>query len=375
MFWSRSRCEAAHRQVLHLEEILDAVFGAFAADAGFLEAAEGGDFGRDDAQGYRVGILANSDGHKGRHGASHPGASLFGAYGGLSCLLAPDLTRAGLFEALRRRHHYATTGCRTLLNVEAVFDRDSTLFADDPSLGPTAETTARTAMMGDILRTDARDVALHIEAEAPAPIERMEIRNGKDVLEVWRPYSEDALGRRIRIIWEGSEYRGRGRQTVWDGRCMLSGNAFERITPINLWNLNKKLELQAQDAVVWTALTTGGFGGFDAWLDDPRAGTLRIDTALVQCEIPIESIGLEDLSFVAGGIERRIRVFRLPDENAGQSSSTSYGVRPWRHRFGSGEAAVRTSSSARATSFGAPETWWTPQSTANRARRKCCRCH
>ena len=35
-------------------------------------------------QGYRVGILANSDGHKGRHGASHPGASLFGAYGGLS---------------------------------------------------------------------------------------------------------------------------------------------------------------------------------------------------------------------------------------------------------------------------------------------------
>jgi hypothetical protein len=46
-------------------------------------------------QGYRVGILANSDGHKGRHGASHPGASLFGAYGGLSCLLAGELTRAG----------------------------------------------------------------------------------------------------------------------------------------------------------------------------------------------------------------------------------------------------------------------------------------
>lgn len=75
-------------------------------------------------QGYRVGILANSDGHKGRHGASHPGASLFGAYGGLSCLLAPELTRAGLFDALRRRHHYATTGCRTLLNVEARFRQE-----------------------------------------------------------------------------------------------------------------------------------------------------------------------------------------------------------------------------------------------------------
>lgn len=266
-------------------------------------------------QGYRVGILANSDGHKGRHGASHPGASLFGAYGGLSCLWAPELTRAGLFDALRRRHHYATTGCRTFLNVEAAFDRDVTRFADDPNLGPTAETTTRTAMMGDILRTDTIDVALRIEADTAAPIERMEIRNGKDVLEVWRPYGEEALGRRIRIIWEGSEYRGRGRQTVWDGRCALSGNAFERIAPINLWNIDKKLELLAPDTVAWTALTTGGFGGFDAWLADPRAGTLRIDTALVQCEIAIASIGLEDISFEAGGIERRIRIFRLPDEN------------------------------------------------------------
>src|SRR2546428_13510997 len=51
-------------------------------------------------QGYRVGIVANSDGHKGRHGASHPGASLFGASGGLSCLPAPELTRKGLFAPM-----------------------------------------------------------------------------------------------------------------------------------------------------------------------------------------------------------------------------------------------------------------------------------
>lgn len=66
-------------------------------------------------QGYRVGILANSDGHKGRHGASHPGASLFGAYGGLSCLIADTLSRQSLAECLRQRRHYATTGCRAYL--------------------------------------------------------------------------------------------------------------------------------------------------------------------------------------------------------------------------------------------------------------------
>jgi hypothetical protein len=266
-------------------------------------------------QGYRVGILANSDGHKGRHGASHPGASLFGAFGGLSCLLATELTRAGLMEALRRRHHYATTGCRLLLDVGAGFDRDAQLFADDPQLGPTTSIAVRRAMMGDILRSEGDSAEFTIEAVASAPIERLEIRNGLDVLETWRPYDTASLGRRIRVIWEGSEYRGRGRQTIWDGGCTLQGNQFERVAPINLWNLDKKLTQTGPASLTWEALTTGGFGGFDAWLADGRSGTLRIDTALVKCEIAIRDIGLDDRIFDAGGIRRRIRVFRLPDEN------------------------------------------------------------
>ena len=73
--------------------------------------------------------------------------------------------------------------------------------------------------------------------------------------------------------------------------------------------------MPAPGAVEWTALTTGGFGGFDAWLADARAGTLAIDTALVKAEIPVADVGLEDLVHDAGGIGRRIRVFRLPDGN------------------------------------------------------------
>ena len=266
-------------------------------------------------QGYRIGILANSDGHKGRHGASHPGASLFGAYGGLSCLLATDLTRAGLFDALRRRHHYATTGCRMVLDVRAAFDSEAMLYADDPNLGAAQHTRGREAMMGDIVQSPDAAVEFTIEAQASAPIERVEIRNGLEVLETWRPYDEAALGRRIRVIWEGSEYRGRGRQTIWDGGCTLDGNSFERFVPINMWNLDRKIEQTGPGALSWTALTTGGFGGFDAWLTDPRAGTLRIDTPLVKCEIAVADIGREDMVFDAGGIRRRIRVFRLPDEN------------------------------------------------------------
>src|SRR6266852_6578763 len=44
-----SALDAAHAEVFDFEEFLDAVFRAFAADAAFPHAAEGGDLGRDDA--------------------------------------------------------------------------------------------------------------------------------------------------------------------------------------------------------------------------------------------------------------------------------------------------------------------------------------
>ena len=266
-------------------------------------------------QGYRVGICSNSDGHKGRPGASYPGATSFGAYGGLTCLLARDLTRQALADCFRARHFYGTTGCRMILDTRARFDNDAERFADDPNLGPTTSEAVREAMMGDVVRSGDTEVTFTIEAVAQAPIERIEIRNALETLEVFRPFADEDLGRRIRVIWEGSEYRGRGRQTIWDGGATLEDNAFERLAPINYLNLDKRFEQTAPGAIEWTALTTGGFGGFDAWLADAHAGTLEIDTALVKAAIPIADIGRDDIVHDAGGIRRRIRVYRMPDDN------------------------------------------------------------
>ena len=170
-------------------------------------------------------------------------------------------------------------------------------------------------MMGDILGTEEDSVRFAIDVHGAAPIERIDIRNGLDTLEVYRPYAEADLGRRIRVVWEGSEYRGRGRETVWDGHAELRGNAFARLAPINRYNIDKRFEQTAPGRVEWSALTTGGFGGFDALLEDPAAGKLVIDTALIKQEIDVAAIGRDELIFENGGIERRIRVFRLPDEN------------------------------------------------------------
>ena len=201
------------------------------------------------------------------------------------------------------------------LDTSAVFDQPAERFDEDPNLGPSDSEPVGEAMMGDILRCEDAEVTLFVDAHGAAPIERIELRNGLETLETHRPYGENDLGRRIRIIWEGSEYRGRGRETVWDGSATLNGNSFERLDPINRYNLDNRFEQTAPGTLEWTSLTTGGFGGFDAWLAEPEAGSLKIETALVQTEIPVADIGLEDLVFEAGGIARRIRVFRLPDEN------------------------------------------------------------
>ncbi len=266
-------------------------------------------------QGYRVGILSNSDGHKGRPGASHPGSTSFGAYGGLTCVLAPEFTRAGIMQGLRKRHHYGTTGNRVILDTRVEFEEDAELFADDPRLGDVASEMVREAMMGDILRCGEREVKFNVEVHGTAAIERIDIRNGLETLEVFRPYNEAELGRRIRVIWEGSEYRGRGRETHWDGFAELTANGFESVTPINRYNLDRQFEQTAAGRLEWSAITTGGFGGFEAILQDPTAGKLRIDTDLVKQEFNVADIGRDELTFENGGIERRIRVFRLPDNN------------------------------------------------------------
>jgi hypothetical protein len=267
-------------------------------------------------QGYRVGIVSNSDGHKGRPGASHPGATKFGAYGGLTCMLATEHSRDGLLDALARRHHYGTTGCRVHLSTHAAFSNPAKHYSEDPAIGNVDFVETSIAMMGDILGSRGRQVEFKIEYHGSAPIERIEIRNSLDTIEIFRPYENETIGNRIRIIWEGSEYRGRGRETVWDGSATLSENSFTDFHPINRYNLDKKFDQTNSNQIEWQALTTGGFGGVDAILEFADRGILAINTKLVNVEIPVKDIGLEDIIFDAGGINRRIRVFRLPDTNS-----------------------------------------------------------
>ncbi|MEZ5773902.1 MAG: DUF3604 domain-containing protein [Hyphomicrobiaceae bacterium] len=263
--------------------------------------------------GHRVGIVANSDGHKGRPGACYPGASFFGSRGGLTCFLAERLDRDAIFEAMRQRRHYATTGNRAVLEVSAGLASEAERFARDPLAGPGATTRTRQLLMGDIARTGEDEARLHIDVAGSAPIERIDIFDGLEHLETVRPYEAGDLGARVRLVYEGAEYRGRARTTTWDGTIAVTGNEIVRTGVVNNWNLDRGITESAPGRIAFKAVTTGNHGAIDLWLAGAGAGRLAFQTKPVAGEVDLAGLGPEPIVFQAGGLGRQIAVQRLPD--------------------------------------------------------------
>ncbi|PCJ58432.1 MAG: DUF3604 domain-containing protein [Planctomycetota bacterium] len=281
--------------------------------------------------GHRSGVVCNSDGHKGRPGASYPGASTFGAYGGLTCFYAEELTRDGIFNCMRKRHHYGTTGTRMHLSVKAFFSTSAQLFDKDPNAFDDASSqSTKEVMMGDIVQTDDSTVMLKVEVATQSPIERVDIMNGFDLLKTIRPYTKEELGDRIRVIWSGAEYRGRGRETNWIGKAKFNGATINNIKKINAFNLERKLEQHGADMVVFDAITTGNFGGFDAWIsphNNPNEiNELKISTNLGELNVPLSEIGYEDTALDLGGLDRKLKVLRLPEKNPYKSIESELSI-------------------------------------------------
>ena len=265
------------------------------------------------ALGHRCGVVCNSDGHKGRPGASLSRRVHVRRLWRADLFPRRELTRDGIMDCVRRRHTYGTTGTRMHMDVQVAFAGGGALFDRDPNAFPDTETRrVDSVMMGDIVQTADREAALSLHVVAQTPIERIEVRNGKTVVRTLRPYTEADLGDRLRVLWSGAEYRGRGRDSAWSGEARFSDAKIRRIAKINVWNHERRLEVAGDDTVVFEAITTGNYGGFDVWLDGSD-GRAEIETNRGTLAAALGEVGLEDTVLEAGGLLRRVKVFRLPE--------------------------------------------------------------
>ncbi len=288
-------------------------------------------------EGYRVGIVGNSDGHKGRPGASYPGAGWFGAVGGLTCYLMPELTRDALITCINRRHHYATTGGpngRPLIDLAVSFSEPASLYIKDPALYPDASgTPCTTATMGDIVHLPDGDAQLEFTVTAGSPVKAIDLFNGLDHLECYRPYTKEDLGERIAVMWEGAEYRGRFRSVQWDGSAVFNGAEVTSAEPVNFFNRDKTLRQTDANTLTWQSVTTGNHAGFIAQVSNSEQATLTIETPLIQQTIPLSDIGYDDTIFDASDVlPRCLRLTRLPTTNDNTSCSIQRTLSPQQGR-------------------------------------------
>jgi hypothetical protein len=279
-------------------------------------------------KGFRVGVVCHSDDHKGRPGATRPGASSFGAVGGLTCYLMPELTRDALFEALRQRHHYGTTGVRIFIDVRGTAGEPVTRFSEDPLLGPAREEQVTQVMMGDIVRPGRVPLHLTVQVIGTAPIERVDVLHGMEVAHTIRGYQSTDLGRRVRVLWQGAEYRGRGRETLWNGKLTVSGNRIARFAAVNFLNPERKVvETESGVALAWSSVTTGNLAGIDLWLDEAHAGSLSIETNVVSGVVELAKLADQTIAFDGGGLGRQLSVYRLPENDWDRSTTFQQEVR------------------------------------------------
>ena len=282
-------------------------------------------------QGYRVGIVGNSDGHKGRPGASYPGGSFFTSMGGLTCFLMAELDRDHLFEAMRRRHHYATTGARIFLDVRADFDEEVRVFRRDPAVfgAHAAFDPGRRARMGDIVGVGtgagggAGRVHLSVEAIGSSPIERVDLFDGTMRLDTVRPNAPPPGDptRRHRVVWQGARYRGRGRNLAWNGEVRVEGNAVEGFAPVNFWSPDNQPSQTASDRIAFRGLTAGNLQGLDLTLARAGRGRLEFASDCGRAEADLGALAQSGHVETFEGLDVRVAI--TPADEAGDGRRVS----------------------------------------------------
>ncbi len=229
-------------------------------------------------KGYKVGFTAGSDDHKGRPGAAYPGSGSFGVYGGLTCVYAAELTREGLWEALKARRCYGTTGQRILLEV-----------------------TADGRPMGSEFQASAPP-EISVKVTGTAPVERVDVFRGLEQVYSF-PETVERAEDKVRVAWSGQRIRARNRLVRWDGGLTLEGGRILAAEGYAFDSASEGIQETTAQSVTWKSVTTGDADGVVLTLDAPPEAVLNFKTDVVNRSVSLREIAGGPVRVDAGGIE------------------------------------------------------------------------
>jgi hypothetical protein len=274
-------------------------------------------------RGYRVGVVAGSDDHMGRPGRSSPGRNdrRF-VRGGLTAIYADDLSRRGLFDALRARRCYATTGARILLQVAV----------DDRAMGASYTTATPPTIRYDVAGT--------------APIERVEVFNGLERIDSHVPRAADPSSHRVTVRWGGASRRYSYSGVLWDGELRAPEHAV-RLVDVIPFDTPVERVTETTTGVAWHTVTCGDVDGVTLDVLDAEAEiTITAQCILIAGHVPLgdrnhmcaaegqaERVHLtfrlhelrdHPLVVALGPVDRRLEVYTVPEQPGPRSVQRSH---------------------------------------------------
>ena len=202
-------------------------------------------------RGYKLGASMAGDEHRGRCGGGVPGTAVFGTKGGITGVMAAQLTRAEIARALRARHTFASTGERTF-----------------------GLTRCGPHMMGDAFsHSGAASVAYRFLGDAGWD----EIVACDHDGPFWCRDLQQELGyspRKIRLRWGGARIKDRYRWAAWKGRIAVEGGVINAFRPRGFEHLEESCWREGATAIGFRSDTYGDADAIE--LDVSGLGSARI---------------------------------------------------------------------------------------------------
>ncbi len=256
------------------------------------------------SRGFIVGFVGGSDDHSGRPGLSPPlrrggvrGSVRLDLHGGLTGIYADALTREGVWEALRSRHCYATTGKRIILDVRM-----------------------ESSMMGDVVEAES-PFELLVNVAGTAPLLDVEVRRDANVIYRY-PATTDADEAWVRIDWSGLRVKGRNKRAEWHAKIVVSGGRIEEFRRFGFEKEGDSIEASSVNELKVTSATTGDTVGVLLRIVGKRP-RVRFESPFIQREVDVAELGDDPVEFDAGGFNLKLR-FGLSQRLDSQTTSFEF---------------------------------------------------
>ncbi len=205
-------------------------------------------------RGYKIGASMAGDEHRGRCGGGVPGTAVFGTKGGMSGVIAPELTRAAIAKALRARHTFASTGERTV----------GLLSCGKFLQGDEFEHKGKALLDYRFLGDAGWDEIVAFDHTG----------------EIWRRDLQQELGysaSKIRLRWGGARVKDRYRWAAWKGKITIRNGVINRFQGLGFEHIEENCWRQSAIEIGFKSDTYGDVDAIEIDVSNLAGTTITVE--------------------------------------------------------------------------------------------------